>query len=310
MRSDGLSPAAGALLLDLLEQTEPVITQIALADHFPGAGAELLSRGLLLRHGSSEIVISAEDVPMAVIASPAGDGLGYFSPKEGWQSVPPEMLQCFRVDIPAAIAAIAARIAWSGGLQPVELQDELLWELGDARIARRGPLTSMWFARRLGEPPVAQAISSYVGKRPSEGSRLLLTSTPSSDIGMDGAGLLIIGVRDVLARGAGLAVDHRILTARLTGRANAPPDQPVHLSPDGRSLFIRGEEVLTITGDIQKKIVAKLVKAYGPNLWCSASELLDNAGSESGALHRAFGKQWSRVRPHLENRNGLWRLIA
>ncbi|MDQ3560574.1 MAG: hypothetical protein M3453_15600, partial [Pseudomonadota bacterium] len=97
---DGISRRAGRLLFDLLEQTEPVLSSLALRDHFPVVGQELVKNGLLQPWGSelADVVGDlADDRPVSVLPSPDGKGLGFFSEASGWVSVPTEGLGRYRV---------------------------------------------------------------------------------------------------------------------------------------------------------------------------------------------------------------------
>src|SRR4051794_37894701 len=99
--ADGLSPAAGSLLLDILEAREPVISAITIEDHFPPPGQDLIDRGLLGRNGTVQEATmedDAEDHPVSIVPGP-DETLGYVSPASGWVTIPPHRLTQWRLDI-------------------------------------------------------------------------------------------------------------------------------------------------------------------------------------------------------------------
>ena len=62
-------------------------------------------------------------------------------------------------------------------------------------------------------------------------------------------------------------------------------------------LLIHGQEVITLSGSKQMKIIESLVAGLREGRRRSTATLLEEAGSESGSLPRAFGKKWRHLRP-------------
>jgi hypothetical protein len=306
---DALSRRAGLLLLDILDQQQPVISSGALRDHVPAPGQELLNIGLLLPHGSEMACSEGDvaDVPVSVLPRLDGAGLGFFSEASGWISVSPDLLRRYRADIPAAIAGMTDRLEWRGNSEPAALAGDDIWELGSARILRRGPLTEVWFARRVREEQVQKVLGDLALRRPpAKPFRVILTSTPADRLaGITLHGHIVVSVRDVLIHGGGLSVDPGIIAARISGEPDPASGTALYLSPDGRRLVINGTTI-PLNSEIHRKIVAMLVAGHRDGRRYSARELLEAAGSGAGALHRAFGEKWTVLRPHLSSASGGW----
>jgi hypothetical protein len=122
LESPGVSRKAGALLLDLLDQQEPVLSAAALRDHFPAVGQELIEAGLLHTWGSefADVVPDRADDQLVSVL-PTDDGYGFFSEASGWVQVPADRLRRHRADIPLAIAVITKGLDRRRPSNPVTL---------------------------------------------------------------------------------------------------------------------------------------------------------------------------------------------
>src|SRR3954447_541364 len=90
-----LAPAALALLLELLEQPEPVLSGMALRNFHGCTGAALLAAGLLYADGHETVAAAEEEgdgVPVSLTWSPEEESYGYFS-AAGWTSIAEEQLR-------------------------------------------------------------------------------------------------------------------------------------------------------------------------------------------------------------------------
>jgi hypothetical protein len=305
---DRVSRNAGELLLDILEQTEPVFSSLAFSDHFPVLGQELVEAGLLRPWGGelADVVDDlADDRPVSVLAAADG-GYGFFSEASGWVPTPADRLRRYKVNVATAVTFIVAPMRWPVGLRLNALASDLILELGAARILKRGAATEVWFARRLDVEGVRKAFREQTQRRPATNLRAVLTSTPAdrfADLAIPGH--MIVSVRDLIAHDAGLTVDPAILAARITGAPDPVAAEALYLSPDRRKLVVN-EATITLNSEIHQKIVAMLVAGHRTGRRYSARELLGAAGSGAGALHRAFGKKWNDLRPHLSSHGGGW----
>lgn len=302
-----VSREAGALLLDLLDQREPVLSPPALRDHYPAVGQELIDAGLLHPWGTelADVAVDgADEEPVAVL--PSDHGYGYFSEASGWVEVQVGRLRRHRADIPLAIAAMTSKLDCGSPSSSSALATDYVWDLGAVQLLKRGPLTQIWFARRVADEQIVKELIDLARRRPPTFNRVILTSTPAESwAGISVPGNVVVSVRDILAHGAGLAIDPAILGARVGGLAEAPVGQILYLSPDRRSLVIQGKRI-PLKSDIHRKIIEMLVAGRAEGRRYSAHELLDASGSEAGALHRAFGKKWKLLRSYLSSDGSGW----
>lgn len=311
---DGLSRQAGSLLLRLLEQPEPILSSIALRQHYPDAGKELLGRRLLNAWDSELVDVSDDaggDLPVSVSSHPGGEGSGYFSEVSGWVKVELGHLTRYKVEVPSSIEAVTIHLAWRPKRSPAPLFAEDVWDLGSARLSPRGKPTEIWFARRLADKAIHDVVSGLVCRRPSPSIRVILTTTPAGLLGETAiSGHIVISVLDVIAEGSGAAVDPSILAARL-GAEEVPRGKPVYLSADGTALWIR-EERIGLKSPIHIAIVGLLVEAATHGRGCTTRELLKNKRAPSGArsLDQAFGRKWRLLRPHLGWDGTHWRFLV
>ena len=206
------------------------------------------------------------------------------------------------------LSRLTAKFDLTSRRGPINLIPNLLWEIGDARLGRRGERVPIWFAHRLSHEVVARQIADAAKARPALRTRILLTTTPTIHLKLPSAsGQLVVDFRDVVDFEDGLAVHPDILAARLDGTPRSDPAEPLYLSPDGKKLVILGGDPISFKSDIQIKILQTLVEGFKANKRYSAEELLSDAGSGVTTLRRAFGNtKWALLSPYLKSSNGLW----
>ena len=296
-----------ALLLELLELREPILSGAA-ADMMPAAVIDgLLAARLLVEHGHELVSASLadhDDVPVSLIPSADGREHGYFSPAVGWVAVPNARLKLYRVDVGAVLRMLAAHLNLPRGWSPEPVGAGAVWELGEARIGNRTLRIPIWFARRAFDAANWRGVASAARDRPHVRQRVILTSTRSTRLlqwPIDGH--LVVSLTDILVARDVFAIDPKILDARLGGVAPVANDRPIVLSPDGRQLVINGGEPIPFRSSGQIAAIRKLVAAYDADKRLRASEI-----SEHGSLERFFGaKKWKQLEPYLITRSGFWR---
>jgi hypothetical protein len=81
---------------------------------------------------------------------------------------------------------------------------------------------------------------------------------------------------------------------------------PLHLSPDGNVLRIRGKRIL-LRGPRMKVVVRKLVEAHETGRHLRASDLLAVARIQSPTLSKAFNNSpaWEALRRYLHHEGGF-----
>lgn len=311
MPDSSIDPAAGELLLNIVETADAVVSGGVLAEYFSSAGAQLRDNGLLLPHGQETATVSLTDhadESVSVIWSADHNGYGYFSPTAGWVAVTDEQIRRFRVNFSVVIARLMLRADWNSRHGAVALIPDLLWEIGDVRIGRRAQRVPIWFGRRLHDPSVWRQVGDVAKTRPTPHLRILLTSTPDHRRPESSLpGHVVVGVRDVIDFNAGLVINPDILAALLDG---APPEdvhERVHLSRSGQTLVINGNVTINFKSDIHVAAVQKLVQGFRDGKRYSAREILDHARSSATTLRQAFGaERWAQLEPYLKSENGLW----
>lgn len=296
---------AVALLLDLLEIDEPVIAGQAAA-LMPHVVGPLIQQGLLVEAGYDDVVSVETDGQEELVSllSMGEDGsLGYLAPHAGFVKVPREQIIRRRVNIPAAIGMIVAALDVANSTPPFALADDLLWEIGDARIAARPERLSVWFARRFSNPDTRACVEAQMTRRPSGRIRVILTSSrPGGWEQVPLKGALVASVSDLLRRPEALAVHPEILDARLQGRSRPATAPDIDLSPDGTRLTILRQHVFVFRGAHQRKVVSHLVEAHKRGERVRAVDLTD-----LGSPSRVFGKaHWPRLSQFLKSGPGGW----
>lgn len=301
-----LSPEAVAFLLDLLECPRPHLSG-AIAVAQPDAVALLAASDLLARHGheiAAALAHDDEDLPRPIL--PWGDPPfpAAFDPSTGIVAIAPERLVVWAAALPAFLAATGSELDLPLERHlPFALVDDLLWELGDARIGRRKERTPIWFCRRLWDPAVRHRVLEMPGARPHTRQRVLLASSRSARL-RDAVvpGTIVVSIRDVLRFPDELVVSAEILSARIGGVARPGNGEPLQLSDDGTTLVILGGEPIHFRSRTQIEAVRKLVAAHRAGKRLRARDL-----SPHETLLRFFGgKKWARLKPHLRSAGGSW----
>lgn len=299
------------LLLSVVESAEAKIAGAVLSDYHADSAEKLLAANALRPDDHAAAAVSLfdhEDEPVALIWSPERNGYGYFSPSAGWVCVPKERLAVYRVDFPVLFARLLIKmdIASRGGASA--LIPEVLWEIGDARIGRRGQRVPIWFARRLSDRTIWADVADAARRRPTTQVRILLTSTPTVRLHEPGLpGHLIVSVGDAIDFVEGMAVSPDTLAALLGGTPAISAHAPLSLSPSGQQLTIHGNVTIGFKSDIHVAIVRRLVEGHKEGKRYGARELLDHAHSSAKTLRQAFGAQrWAELEPYLKSENGLW----
>ncbi len=299
------------LISVIAETHDAQITTQVLKTYYAAAGRQLLAAGLLVSAGDDTLTTSMvdhDDAPVPLIRSPDDGSYGYFSPNAGWVRVSPEQTALYRLDMLSLLSRLTAKFDLTSRRGPINLIPNLLWEIGDARLGRRGERVPIWFAHRMSHEVVARQIADAAKARPALRTRVLLTTTPTIHLKLPSAsGQLVVDFRDVVDFEDGLAVHPDILAARLDGTPRSDPAEPLYLSPDGKQLIILGGAPISFKSDIHIKILRALVRGFKENKRYSAEALLSEAGSGSGSLQRAFGNtKWALLSLYLKHSNGLW----
>ena len=296
------------LLLRLLEARELVYTHGALVDYHGPAGQALIDAGLMVPDGFDRFVTAddEDDSPVMEVETDPVHGLGYHSPYRGWVKIDRVRLQRYRPALERVFEMLLGDELRPPPRGPQDLDGGLAWEIGEMRLTR-GPISSLWFARRLGDRDVLQRVRAAAERRPSPKLRLLLTSTPHQRLPAETLPMTkIVPIADVLSSDEPATIDAGILKARFAGQTQETVTAPLHLSEDGRTLTIQGSKRISFRSSGQIKVIRALVDAYRQGKRLNASQTLHDAGLGARTFKQAFGDKWEDLRPHLISHNQLW----
>ena len=264
--------------------------------------------GVLVQAGHEVVATSNddhEDAPVTLFQQGDFGRTAYYSPSAGTVEVPDAGLAVYRADMRRVLGLIGARLELPRHLEPLELVEGTLWELGPARLPRRKARMTMWFARRVWDTRVFDSITEVAKRRPHTGMRVLLTSTrPDRLARRTLAGFEVVALAEMRAAD-GLTADPDILSARLGSPQPASSMAgPIALSPDGTRLIINGQVEFRFRSDQHIEAIRRLVDAYRSGVGLRAGDL-----SPYRTLDRLFGgKRWAELRPFLHFDGALWRL--
>ena len=297
--------------MSIVETPDARIAGSVLSVFHPRQRAPLIQGNLLEPRGetfAAPLSLDHDDEPVCLTWSPEHCNYGYFDPTSAWVSVPPDNLTMFGVNMPVLLAQIVRDIDVTGGTGSTALVDDVLWELGDARIRNRRQRLPLWFARRLSDKECWQKVVELTTRRPHETIRVIVTSTPHARLISDMLpGHLIVCLADVISPDADLTIRPEILVARLDGTPTVDADTPLWLSPDGQRLIVQGRVTMNFKSVPQKRIIAALVQGFHRGKRFRIGELLSSDKPGSKTLADVFGrKRWAELSPHLKSAKGLW----
>lgn len=306
-----IDQAAARLMLTIAETPGARITGSVLSDFHPRHGRQLIEANLLMPQGetlAAPLDLDHDDEPVRLIWSGEHGGYGYYSPAADWVPVPPDRLNIFAVNMPVLLAHMVKDLDVSGGTGSTSLVDDVLWELGDAKIRNRRQRLPIWFARRLSDRECWQKVEDLTKRRPHETIRVIVTSTPHERLLSDAlAGHLIVNLADVISADFGFAIRPEILVARLDGAPAVDVNSPLWLSPDGQQLIFHGRVKMDFKSVPQKRIIAILVQGFYDGKRFRLGELLSSDSTAPKRLADVFGKKrWAELAPYLKSSNGLW----
>lgn len=306
-----IDQSAVRLLMTVAETPGGKIAASVLDDFYPSQGNQLMQANLLASRGdtfAAPLDLDHGDEPLRLIRSAEHGGYGYYNPAAVWITVPPERLTLLGVNMPVLLAHIVKDLEVSGGTGSTPLVDDMLWELGDAKIRNRRQRLPIWFARRLSDRDCWHKVEDLTKRRPHETIRVIVTSTPHERLFSNALpGHLIVNLADVISANFGLAIRPEILVARLDGAPAVDANSPLWLSPDGQRLIVHGRVTMDFKSVPQKRIIATLVQGFHDGKRFRLGELLSSDSTAPKRLADVFGKKrWAELTPYLKSANGLW----
>jgi hypothetical protein len=235
-----LSQEGIELVLRLCEQHPAEIPWHILTMHFNRLGEELISAGALVETTPSETIVMPVDLDDELVGFEwEADRQAFvaFHPNMGLVEADPRVRKRYRVNFDWMLSAIAGAVGVAAGQRRVCLVDDLLWDLGDARLRReRRPVL---FARRLCFADALDLAERALIARQGRADGVLLTTSPriSKAVRLPGRHRLL-HIRDCLdhtSRGFGLDADV-IAGSRLRPEPITP--DAVEIGPGGSWLRV------------------------------------------------------------------------
>jgi hypothetical protein len=258
--------------------------------HFNRLGEQLISGGALVETTPSESIVMPIDLDDELVGFEwEADRQAFvgFHPNMGLVEADPRVRKRYRVNFDWLLSAIAGAAAVAAGQRRVCLVDDLLWDLGDARLRRnRRPVL---FARRLGFADVLDLAEGALIARRGRADGLLLTTSPqiSRAVRLPGRHQ-VLHIRDCLDHASRhFALDADVIAgSRLRPEPIAP--DAVEIGPGGSWLRVRGREY-RFRGLIHRSVVQQVYEAWRDGTGrLRTQEVLETAESKSKELAQAF----------------------
>ena len=249
-----LSRGAVDFLLQAMEASTLRITAVALSLELPALAEVLLGRRYLVPDGYEAELTSSDfdDRPIALSWSEDSQRYGLFDAASGWVDVDHQDVNLFRIDMNHVISSLTSEFGLVPGTGPRMLIQDLLWDVGTCRFGKRTKMMSVLFARRVGQPELAQLVRRALQTRPLNEECVLLTSTPSEHVPPLTV-RLIVSVRDII--GDGLTLDPNRIAAMLDVSTAVIPTDRIVLLANGKEVVFFGRSYSFARGFHQRRIV-------------------------------------------------------
>ena len=309
-----LGPAAVDLLLTIAETPRATIAGSVLMDHYGRVGPRLLEFGLLVPDGHEPTTTSLadyDDVPVTTTWSAEHQAFGYFSADAGWVTVPADRLVTHRIAFERLLHQIVVPLFASKRITLTPLLPDLLWEVGDVKLAGRSKRVPLWIGRRFSDAAVWSQFAGVIKARPAPGLRIVLSLTPGNRLpALILRGHSIIPFEDVMQHASGMKIDPNLLAARVAS-GSQQADEPITMAADGASVTVRGQRY-DFSGSKQRAIIRHLYEAWQAGTPdCLTAEALEAAGySDSvNTLAKAFSGR-TDWHDFVEEKNGRCRMFT
>ena len=285
-----VSREAIELAFRLCEQHPAEISWHVLTMHFNRLGEELISAGALVETTPSETIVMPMDLDDELVGFEwEADRQAFvgFHPNMGLVEADPRVRMRYRLNFDWLLSAIAGAAGVRAGQRRVCLVDDVLWDLGDARLGRnRRPVL---FARRLGLAGALDVAEGALIARQGRADGVLLTTSPriSRAVRLPGRHR-ILQIRDCLDHAScHFALDADVIAGSRLRPERIVPDA-VEMEPGGSWLRVRGREY-RFRGLIQRSIVQQVYQAWLDGTGrLRTQEVLETAESSARQLAHAF----------------------
>ena len=278
------------LVFRLCEQEPPRIDGHVLATHFDRLGEELIDAGALVETTPSESIVMPVDLDDELVGFEwEADRQVFvgFHPNMGFVDAAPRARRQYRLEFEWLLKAVATSVGMPSAQRPACLVDDLLWDLGDARLpGRRRPIL---FACRLSSTDALDRVERALTARAGRADGILLTTSRqlSRAVRLPGRHR-ILPIRDCLDQGARhFALDLDVIAG---ARPEAGPigQDAVAMGAGGGWIRIHGREY-RFRGLVQRSIVEQVYGAWRNGVGrLRTQEVLETAESSARQLAHAF----------------------
>ncbi len=289
------------LLLQVIETRAAKVHGATLRQVAPRAAEKLLEARLLVATGSTPVVAAMdgyEDEPIPAEWCAERRQHGYHDRVGRWIPVDEDEIATWTVDYPLVFAKMLVGFERAGQARPTSLIDGVVWDVGTIRLSGAKAAVPVWFARRLGDPPVWARAEALFERRPPDEVRIVLSSTPGDRIPITTHKRnVVVGVTDVVGAPGKLAISPQALGSRVFP-GQAQHKFPIDHSEDCGIVWYRGE-TLIFGGDKQRQLLQLLFAAYwskSPVLRVTTLLVEVGSGDQVNTLKKAFGRRndWQR----------------
>lgn len=302
----------GDLVLNLLEQVEPVVAGDVLEELSTHAGRALIDLKALIPNGAAHATLMAGDEGARFIDLdwlPDRNAYGLFDAADGVVIPDARSQALFRLDLSWWLSWLATALNLTNTGRPAELVPGQAWDIGDLWITRRRKVPVL-FSRRLHLDEITEVLRGALAKRVGRSGGIILTSARQQTKAAAWPGSYqFMPICKVLTNDESVfMIDLDLVRSPyLRVPITASHTSPLDLSPDGRTLVIEGVTTVDFKSRVHIAIIRRLVDGFLAGKKFRASELLSNAQSEAGSLRRAFGtKKWAILEKYLKSKDGLW----
>ena len=175
-----VSREAIELVFRLCEQQPAEISWHVLNMHFNRLGEELISAGALVETTPSETIVMPMDLDDELVGFEwEADRQAFvgFHPNMGLVEADPRVRKRYRVNFDWLLSAIAGAAGVAAGQRRVCLVDDLLWDLGDARLRRQQTADAVRTPPRLSRMPWILRSGALIARQ-GRADGVLLTTSP------------------------------------------------------------------------------------------------------------------------------------
>ncbi|QMU59037.1 MAG: hypothetical protein GKR98_13065 [Boseongicola sp.] len=288
-----LTKRAVDMLLQVVETRTAKVQASVLRQVSPRATDQLLEAKLMVASGHIPVVTAMddyEDEPIPAEWCAERRQYGYNNSIGRWVAVDAKEIAALAVDYPLLFAKMLVDFERAAPARPISLIDSVAWDIGTIQLKGAKSPVPVWFARRLSDPAVWKKVGALLERRPPDGVRVILTSTPGDRLPVAASKKdIVISVTDVAKAAGKLAISPQAVCMRVFP-GHAQRRFPIDHSEDFGVVYVH-DEVFKFRGLRHRDFLAILFGAY----WsgrpvCRTITTLSDAGfsEKTNSLSKAF----------------------